>query len=374
MLEIPSIKRNILLNPGPATTSDSVKLAQLVPDVCPRENEFGDLLYAISSELTNIVADDDYTCVLFSGSGTSAIESVITSVVDDSKFILIVNNGAYGNRMCEIANAYNLNYYEYRSSSVLPIDLGELEEFIVKYKDKISHLAVVHNETTTGLLNDLVLIGRITRNYGIELIVDAMSSFGAIPIDMKESFISYVVSSSNKNIQGMAGLSFVVANKVSIGQIKNVVARGYYLNLYAQYDYFYRYRQMRFTPPVQVAYALYQAILELKDEGVSNRYKRYCKSWSVLVEGVQKIGLSHLVEERYHGKIITSIVIPDKIDFNHMYEYFKSLGIVIYPGKLDSLSSFRIANIGAIDYNDMKLFVKYLTIYFESNLEGKLSE
>lgn len=170
------IKRNILLNPGPATTSDTVKFAQVVPDICPREKEFGEVMEFVSKELTDFVgSNDDYTTILFGGSGTAAVEAMLSSVINDET-VLIINNGAYGKRMCEIAEAYNVNYIEYKSSEVEKINLNELEELIKKYnlnnleneKENISHLAVIHHETTTGILNDIESIGEICKKYKIE--------------------------------------------------------------------------------------------------------------------------------------------------------------------------------------------------------------
>ena len=264
------IKRNILLNPGPATTSDTVKYAQVVPDICPREKEFGDVMEFVSKELTNFVGTNDkYTTILFGGSGTASVEAILSSVVD-SGTILIINNGAYGKRMCEIAEIYNLSYIEYESSPIEEINLSELEEIIkthnlesiITNETIISHVAVIHHETTTGILNDINSIGSICRKYKIDMIVDAMSSFAGIPINMDEMNIKYLSSSSNKCIQGMAGISFVIANKESIKITKNIKPRNLYLNIYKQYLYFKENYQMRFTPPVQVLYALKQAIVE----------------------------------------------------------------------------------------------------------------
>lgn len=209
------IKRMILLNPGPATTTNSVKLAQIVPDICPREAEFGQLLENISTELTRLVADPrHYTTVLFGGSGTAAVESMISSIPDHDKMV-IINNGAYGKRMCEIAKTYGLNYSEFASPPCEAIDLNALEKFIKASSQPVSYLAVVHHETTTGLLNDIRAIGELCKRYRIDMIVDAMSSFAAIPIDMEKMNISFLASSSNKNLQGMAGVSFVIAEKTN---------------------------------------------------------------------------------------------------------------------------------------------------------------
>ena len=298
------MKRNILLNPGPATTTDTVKNAQVVPDICPREEEFGQVMEFVSKELTNLVAhDDEYTTVLFGGSGTAAVEAMISSVVDKD-ILLIINNGAYGKRICEMAEIYDLNFIEFIGSPVNGIDFIKLEQIISEYNTKktsiknklndykgivgrynikneddeikiISHIAVIHHETTTGILNDIHRVGGLCSKYNIDLLVDGMSSFAGIPIDMKSSNIKYLASSSNKCIQGMAGVSFVIAEKELLVNTKSIKPRNLYLNLYNQYEYFQKNYQMRFTPPVQVLYALKQAIIETKAETIERRYERY---------------------------------------------------------------------------------------------------
>jgi 2-aminoethylphosphonate-pyruvate transaminase len=362
------VKRNILLNPGPATTTDTVKYAQVVPDICPREEEFGDVMQFISNELTRFVGDpEQYTAVLFGGSGTAAVESILSSVIGEDA-VLIVNNGAYGRRMCQIAEAYGLNYIEYRSAPDKALDLVLLEAIIQKSARKISHLAVVHNETTTGLLNDIGSIGRLCKKYHIQMIVDAMSSFGAIPIDMDAMNISYLAASSNKNLQGMAGVGFVIARKADLETTEPLKPRNFYLHLYGQYKYFSGTKQMRFTPPVQTLYALKQAIIETNLEGVQERYKRYSKSWGVLIDGITSLGLTHLVKKEHHSRIITAIIEPNasSYDFEEMHDYFYRHGYTIYPGKLDGQNTFRVANIGDITYKDMELFVSMLEQYLIS--------
>jgi 2-aminoethylphosphonate-pyruvate transaminase len=362
-----SVKRNILLNPGPATTTDTVKYAQVVPDICPREKEFGEVMEFISDELTKFVADlKEYTTVLFGGSGTAAVESILSSVIDQHS-VVIINNGAYGKRMCQIAEVYGLNYVEYKSPIDDAVDLKALEDIIQNSDQQISHLAIVHNETTTGLLNDIGAVGELCKKYNIKMIVDAMSSFAAIPIDMKRMNISYLAASSNKNLQGIAGVSFVIAHKEELERTRQMKPRSLYLHLYGQYDHFIKTKQMRFTPPVQTLYALKQAIIETKREGIPNRYERYTRSWETLIEGIARLGLTHLVRKHHHSKIITSIIEPSgkNYDFNEMHDFLYSKGFTIYPGKLDNLNTFRVANIGDITYKDMEEFIALLERYLK---------
>jgi len=368
------IKRNILLNPGPATTSDTVKFAQVVPDICPREKEFGEVMEFVSKELTNFVgSNDEYATILFGGSGTAAVEAILSSVIDE-EIVLIINNGAYGKRMCEMAEIYNLNYIEYKSSAIEKINLNELEELIKIYnlnnvdnhKKNVSHLAVIHHETTTGILNDIKSIGQICKKYKIEMIVDAMSSFAGIPITMDEMNIKYLISSSNKCIQGMAGISFVIANIESLEKTKNIKPRNLYLNMYKQYSYFKDNYQMRFTPPVQVLYALKQAIVETKEETIKKRNERYEECCQILWKGLDKIKLKKLVGEEASSMLLTSIVEP-KIkgySFEELHDYLYNRGFTIYPGKIASENTFRIANIGQIYPENMTKFIEILEEYF----------
>nr|WP_093273552.1 2-aminoethylphosphonate--pyruvate transaminase [Psychrobacillus sp. OK032] len=368
MSNLRKIKRNILLNPGPGTTTDTVKYAQVVPDICPREDEFGHLMQFVSSELTSLVADiEQYTTILFGGSGTAAVESILSSVMNDG-VIVIINNGAYGKRMCEIAEAYSLDWVEFLSPTDKPIQLDELQIFIQKFPRTVSYLAVVHNETTTGLLNDIETIGSICKENKITMMVDAMSSYAAIPIEMSKMNISYLAASSNKNLQGMAGVSFVVAKKGELEKEKKTKPINYYLNLYSQYKHFNETGQMRFTPPVQTIYALKQAILEVKEEGVKERYERYSLAWETLIAGISRLGLKHLVAAEHHSKIITAIVEPtcEAYDFDSMHDYLYANGITIYPGKLNYLNSFRVANIGDLTKDDIELFLTLLEKYLQS--------
>jgi 2-aminoethylphosphonate-pyruvate transaminase len=362
-----TVKRNILLNPGPATTTNSVKLAQIVPDICPREQEFGEVLHYISTEITRFVGSlEDYTTVLLAGSGTAAVESIISSVLHD-KALFVIHNGAYGKRICEMAESYQIPYIEYTSSYEQAIDLTKLEANIRENAQQISHLAVVHTETTTGLLNPVEKIGEICGKYNLTMIVDAMSSFAAIPIDMKKMNIGYLAASSNKNLQGMAGVSFVIANKRELFRTKEIRPRNLYLHLYSQFEHFFQTKQMRYTPPVQILYALKQAIIETKWEGIKNRYKRYSDSWEVLIRGITRLGLTYIVQPQNHSKIITSIIEPQipAYKFTEMHDYFYERGFTIYPGKLNANNTFRIANIGDITKQDMESFISILAEYIE---------
>ena len=363
-----AIQRNVLLNPGPATTTDSVKLAQVVPDICPREKEFGDLMAFCATEITKFVGDTQkYVTVFFGGSGTATVEAIISSVIPREGKILVIDNGAYSKRIGMMTQIYGLNTVVFKSSPVEAIDLASLEKEISK-QPELTHLAMIHHETTTGLLNDIESVGSICKKYGICFIVDSMSGFAAIPVDMEKMHIDYLAASSNKNIQGMAGIGFAICNRKSLERTQNIPPRNLYLNLYAQYVHFKKTHQTRFTPPVQTFYALKQAIIETQKETIEKRYLRYSKSWETLLLGLENLGLTYLIDKKYHSKIITSIVEPaiESYSFNAMHDYFIERGFTIYPGKVGDYDTFRISNIGQIDYRDIENFLKVLEKYLHS--------
>lgn len=360
------IRRNVLLNPGPATTTDTVKHAMVVEDICPREKEFGELVESIRKDLVQIVHGKDlYETVLFASSGTGAIEACLTSVVPENKSVMIINNGAYGKRMQQICENFGVSRIDYNIEWGDPVDLRTLESIFSKNKNKISHLAFVHHETTVGILNPPELISKLAMKYEIETIVDAMSSFAGIPIDVKESNIQYLISSANKCIQGMAGISFVICNKDSLKKTKNYKRRSFYFNLYDNYTFFSQHNQMQFTPPVQVLYALRQAINEYFIETEEGRANRYTELYEVLKTGLEKLGFKFLVDDKVHAKILTSIIEPDDDNYNftEMHDYLYERGFTIYPGKGAKQNTFRIANMGEIYKEDIVNFLDCLTAY-----------
>ena len=363
-LESNTFERNVLLNPGPATTSRSVKLAQIVPDICPREHEFGVLMQQVVEGLTGIVAPlKDFTSVLFGSSGTGAVEAVISSVIPADGNVLIINNGAYGKRMAEIATAYGITHQVYASSPLEPLDIGHIEDTIAQ--GTFSHIAVVHHETTTGLRNPIADIGALAQRYSISCIVDAMSSYAALPIDMASDGIDFLCASSNKNLQAMAGVAFVVCNIKALQRTATIAPRNHYFHLYAQHAHFTQSGQTRFTPPVQTLYALHQALQETYFEGVEQRYARYCRMWEKLIAGLNRLGFSYLVPRDHHAKIITCVKLPHHIDFNHLHQYCYQRHFTIYPGKISDYNCFRLANIGDITEQDIDAFLVLLQQYLD---------
>jgi 2-aminoethylphosphonate-pyruvate transaminase len=362
-----SPRREVLLNPGPATTTDSVKHAQVCADICPREQEFGEVMEWICRELSLMAGKPDRVeTVIFGGSGTAADEAMLSSCVPDSGRLLIIDNGAYGERFAKIAGAYKLNFEVFKSSGFLPLDTNAVQTRL--REGKFTHFAVVYHETTTGLLNPVPELCGFCHEHGIVTIVDAVSAFAALPIDMDRDHIDFMASTSNKNIQGMAGVAFVFCRTAALEATQHYPMRNYYLNLYDQHRHFKKTKQTRFTPPVQTLYALRQAIIETKLETIEGRYARYSACWEELVRCVKRLGLAMLVAEENQSRLITAIVDPPSpaYNFNALHDLARSHGFTIYPGKLSDANTFRIANIGDIRPHEMADFAALLEKYIRS--------
>lgn len=360
------VKRNILLNPGPATTTDTVKNAMVVPDICPRELEFGELTLSVRNDLIRAAyGEKNHTCVMLTSSGTGGVEACLTSVIPHDKKVLILNNGAYGERMQKICDAYSISHVDYNQEWGKPLDLLKVEELLKNNVGQLSHLAFIHHETTMGILNPLSDISKLAQKYNVEIIVDAMSSFAGMMIDVEKDNVHYLVSSSNKCIQGMAGISFVISNKESLLKTKQIKARNFYFNLLENHLYLEKNKQFLFTPPVQTLYALRQAITEYFTEGPENRFSRYSSMYEIMKKKVRELGFQFLIEEKHHAKLLTAIIEPTTpaYSFNEMHDYLYERGFTIYPGKVGDKNTFRLSNIGAIYPKDIEDFLKVFEEY-----------
>ena len=358
------VTRKILLNPGPATTTDSVKNAMVVEDICPREKDFGQLLDRIKDDLVRVVhGENDYLATLFTASGTGGLEAAITSAVPKGKKLLVVDNGAYGARMANIAKTFGIEVVHYKLEYGDYPDLAAIDDLLRK-NPETSHLALVHHETTTGMLNPVQEICDLSRRYNVEVIVDCMSSYAGIPIDIKKWDTGFLISSSNKCIQGMPGLVFVIFKKSLLPAIQNQ-KRSFYFDLYSQYTGFQKTGQMQYTPPVQVAYALRQAIDEYFAEGEMNRWKRYRESWETLCSGLKQLGFQFLLPRQYESQILLAIIEPNHpaYNFDSMHDYLYQRGFTVYPGKGAKEATFRLSILGDLSKTDIEAFLKELKGY-----------
>ena len=356
---VKSVKRNILLNPGPATTSDAVKYAQVVPDICPREQEFVDIMDEIRKDLVKVVHGDPtkYTAVIFTGSGTIIQDVCINSLVPENKKICIVNNGAYSARMAEIADSYHISCVNLEFPTTGLPDLDVVRETLEKDRD-IAVVATVHHETGTGVLNPIKEIGKIAHDNNCVFVVDTISTYALLPINIEEENIDFLMSSAQKGLCGMTGVSWVVGNIEEIEKTKDYPKRSYYCNLYMQYDFFERVGEMHFTPPVQTIYALRQAIQEYWEEGEQARWERITKCWEAIHKGIEEIGLESVIDKGIQGHLVVTIKAPEdgKFDFLKLHDYCYERGFTIYPGKMFGLKTFRLCNLGQITYKDIEDF------------------
>lgn len=370
-----SVRREVLLNPGPSTTTDSVKYAQVVADICPREAEFGKTMERIAQDLTALVADPaEYTTVMFGGSGTAADEAMVSSCVPPDGKVLVVDNGSYGARLAKIASVYKIKMDVFKSSTYERLDETALERKIAE--GDYTTLAIVYHETTTGLLNHLESICPMAKKHGLTTIVDAVSAYAGMPMDLDALGIDFASATSNKHIGGMAGVGFVVCRKTELQKQRDWQMRSYYLNLYDQWRYFCETKQTRFTPPVQTLYALRQAIIETRQETVAGRFARFTECWKVLVAALKEIGLKMLVAEEEQSHFITAVCIPKtpRYNFEDFHDYAKARGFTIYPGKLGNIDTFRIANMGDIRVDEMRTFTAIMKEYMASIGVGEAEE
>ena len=358
------IKRNVLLNPGPATTTDTVKLAQLVPDICPREREFGQIMRDFRKDILKTVHADPavYTSVLFCGSGTINIDICLNSLLPENKRVLVINNGAYSARAVEVCRYYGLNFSELKYPVDERPDLSEIEEVLSRDPD-IALVYTTHHETGTGLLNPIREIGEIVHRHEAVFVVDTTSSLAMIPIDIQRDNMDFCMASAQKWIQGMAGLSFIIGKRELIEKSAEYPKRSYYCNLYLQYSFFEKTGEMHFTPPVQTVYAARQALSEYFAEGEQAKWERHQRVFSAIHRGLDRLGFQDVIRREWQSGLVVAVRYPNDPawDFEKAHDYCYERGFTIYPGKIDSVNTFRLCALGAIDEQDIEDFFAVFT-------------
>ena len=334
-----NIKRNILLNPGPSTTTDTVKMAQVVPDICPREKEFGDIMRKMRTDLVKIVHGDPdkYTSVLFCGSGTINIDVCINSLLPEGKKVLVINNGAYSTRAVEICQYYGLPYIDLK----FPVDCIPDLEIVEKTLKENPDIALVHK-------------------YNAVFTVDTTSTLAMRPIDIEKDNIDFCMASAQKGLMAMTGLSFIIGNRRIIEESAGYPKRSYYCNLFLQYDFFEKTGEMHFTPPVQTVYAAKQALEEYFAEGEENKWARHTRVFNAINEGLDRLGFRQVIKPEHRAGLVSSAVYPDDPNwsFEAVHDYCYERGFTIYPGKISTTNTFRLCALGAIDEEDIHDFFR----------------
>jgi 2-aminoethylphosphonate-pyruvate transaminase len=355
-MKIGPSKDKPLFTPGPLTTSRTVKQAML-RDLGSRDTEFIGIVREIRRKLLALAGagDDGYEAIPMQGSGTFALEAVVSSTVPDGGKLLVIVNGAYGKRIVQIARVLKIDVADLTCPETQAADPREVER-VLERDPAITHVALVHCETTTGILNPVREIGAVVRRFHRIFFVDAMSSFGAVPLNLADCSIDYLVSSANKCIEGVPGFAFVLARREALLATKGF-ARSLSLDLLAQWTGLEKDGQFRFTPPTHAILAFHQALLELEEEGgVEARAARYRENYRTLVDGMRALGFEEYLAPPLQSHIITSFLYPDDPHFNfeEFYSRLNEKGYVIYPGKVSQGSCFRIGHIGRLFPSDMQ--------------------
>jgi 2-aminoethylphosphonate-pyruvate transaminase len=365
-------ERRVLLNPGPATTSEAVKAALVIPDICPREVEFCAQLADVRRRLAELAGDPAHIAAIpIVGSGTTALEAMLISLVPPDGRVIVIDNGVYGRRMVEIARTCGIEHQVIAFGDAKPVDLAKVEAVLRASASAATHLAFVHHETSSGMLNPLEGLTQLARRFGLAVLLDAMSSFGAIPIRVGEDGVDALVSSANKCLQAMPGLAFAIATRSSLDRARGTKPRSYVLDLVAELDQLEKTSQMRFTCPPQIVSALHRALLEIETEGLIERGKRYRHSMQTLVRGLAKLGFELLLEAPHQSQILVAVREPREpwYDFGELHDALYRLGFTIYPGHPGAgggQPNFRLSVLGDIDSRDIEAFLAAL----ESCLTG----
>ena len=364
----------LLFTPGPLTTSPTVKEAML-RDLGSRDTAFIAAIGSIRDGLLHLAGlsrEQGYECVLMQGSGTFGVESVIGSAVPSAGKLLVVINGAYGERILKIAEVLGIECEALRCGENSKTD-PEAVASCLDADDSITTVAIVHCETTTGIINPVEETGAIVRDRGKTYIVDAMSSFGAVALDLEEAKIDFLVSSANKCIEGVPGFSFAICGSAALGRCEGQ-ARSLSLDLYAQWKGLESNGQFRFTPPTHTILAFEKALQELVEEGgVAGRAARYSGNYDTLVAGMSVLGFKEYLPREDQGYIITSFRYPTHpdFDFTEFYTRLSEKGLVIYPGKVSDADCFRIGNIGRIQQADVEeLLAAIASVLEEMGIEN----
>ena len=343
----------ILLNPGPANTSRSVREALVMPDLCHREPEFFEMMRDCRERLVRLAdCAESFASVLFTGSGTAAVEAAVSSAVPHDRGLLIVNNGVYGDRLARIARAHGIPAEVLAYDVTTPVPPADVEAAL-RRRPELSHVAVVHHETTTGLLNPVMDVARVAARAGRRVLVDAMSSLFGEPLDVAADGIDFVTASANKCLQGVPGIAFVLGRRSALDALAGQSPGSVYLDLHAHYATQER-DNTPFTPAVQVLHAMRQALVELEREGVDRRIARYAENARVLRRGMAGLGFEILVPEGARSNILTTFRLLPGLAYDPLHDAMKRRGYVIYAGQGDIRTyAFRVSNMGTLTPRDM---------------------
>lgn len=340
----------VLLNPGPVNVSERVRQALLRPDICHRESEFTELLHRIQAKLLNAFvpgAESEYVAVLITGSGTAAVEAALMSSLPHGRRMLILNNGVYGERMSQIVGLHRLGVSELKYEWTDRPDPDRLR-LALRQHQEVHVVAMVHHETTTGLINPVQEIADVVDSQNRVFVLDAVSALAGEALDIATSHIYMVVGTAGKCIQGFPGVSFVLVRKGFVEKMRTYPKRSWYLHLTHYIDDEGR-GTIPFTPAVQVYYAFDEALNELLEEGVANRIRRYKKMAAMIRDRMAALGVKAVLPSDRQSNTITAYYLPEGVSYRALHDRLKADGYVIYAGQGNLESKiFRVANMGAL--------------------------
>lgn len=352
------MKKLLLFTPGPVNVAKNLRMAICREDISHREIDFEYLLQSIENKLLKlfeIKKTADYRAVVITGSGTAANESMLSSVVGE-KNILIISNGEFGERLFNISTIHNKNTFLLKFAWGEKFDLKRIETHVKKHK--IDIVAMVHHETSSGMLNPLEKIGTLLKKHGVLYIVDCVSSAGAEVIDVEKCNIAFCSSSSSKAIASYSGLSFVIGKTEEFEKLKNLPAKTTYLNLYKFYHFINTVSQTPNTPAVHLFYALDQALSNILNEGVFNHYAHIKHKAHILRKGMLALGLKFLIDQKDMSSMLTTVYVPSHIDVGVFREKLREKSIIIYEGKgYFKNKVFQVGNIGELSFDDIQFFL-----------------
>lgn len=349
-----------LLTPGPLTTALSVKEAML-RDWGSWDGDFRAMTKSVCDQLLELAGDTDgaYVCVPIQGSGSYCVEAMLGTFVPRDGKVLVLANGAYGLRAAETMRYLGRDYTLIDKGDYMPPRGAEVAEALAA-DASITHVFVCHCETSSGILNPVAEISEATYAAGRKLLIDSMSAFGAIELDMKRTSYEAMVSSANKCIEGVPGFGFAIARKTELESCKGN-SHSLALDLHAQWENMVKSGQWRYTPPTHVVAAFLEALrLHAIEGGMEGRGARYVKNRDVMVAGMRALGFETLLKDRWLSPIIVTFFCPadPKFVFTEFYQRMKDKGFIIYPGKLTVVDSFRVGCIGRVDDAIMTRVVK----------------
>jgi len=357
----------LLLTPGPLTTTRTVRQA-MANDLSTWDVDYNQIVEEVRAGLVALATDEEgYTATLMQGSGTFSVESTIGSTVPRDGKLLVINNGAYGARIVKTARMLDIDLIDLEVGEQTVPDPQQVDEVLAK-DGAITDVAMVHCETTTGMLNPAAEVGEVVAGHGKRYIVDAMSSFGGMPMTMQSLHADFIISSANKCIQGVPGFGFTVAARSMMESLEGR-ARSHSLDLHDQWQMMEAAGgKWRFTSPTHVLLAFHQAMKELQEEGgVDERYQRYAENQRRLVAGMRQLGFETLLPDSMHSPVITSFYYPadDAFHFQQFYEQLKQRRFVIYPGKVSDAECFRIGTIGNVFPEDIDQLCQEIAVVAE---------